>query len=211
MVSKAKATAIGGESPTNGAEPDIEATFPYSVELTIEGISPLLFHAWNNEAVAEKAASAKGSTAKKSDNVESYVARCPDGTIGIPGTYLRGALCSPNGAAKFRQDPRSPRKSALDLYKAGVVVTTDVASLGTKDWDYIDMRRVTVQRAGITRHRPAFLAGWQATFELAVLIPEYIRPLDLHAVLNDAGRLVGLADFRPTFGRFQVRKFEVLG
>ena len=31
-------------------------------------------------------------------------------------------------AAKFRQDPRSQRKSAMDLYKAGVVPLTSAAA-----------------------------------------------------------------------------------
>jgi hypothetical protein len=51
------------------------------------------FHAWNNEAVAEKSAARKNSKAKKTDNVESFVYRTPEGEIAIPGTYLKGSLC----------------------------------------------------------------------------------------------------------------------
>lgn len=203
-----KPTVIG-EEPNNDAADLISLAAPYTVNVTIEGVAPILFHRWSCEAVAEKASAAKGSAAKKTDNVESYVYRCDDGTIGIPGEYLKGAIAGPQGAAKYRQDPRSPRKSALDLYKAGVVPLTLVASLGKKDWDYLDQRRVTVQRAGVTRMRPAFLSGWQATFDLQVLIPEYIAPADLLEVISNAGRLVGLADYRPTYGRFQVVRFDV--
>ena len=188
----------------------IEMSAPYVVSVSVEGICPLLFHRWSNEDVAEKAAAKKGSAAKKTDNVEAYVYRCPDGTIGIPGVYLKGAIAGPQGAAKYRQDPRSSRKSALDLYKAGVHVLTDVATLGKAEWDFLDQRRVTVQRAGITRTRPAMLAGWKATFELQVLTPEYIPPADLLAVVGEAGRLIGVADFRPTYGRFQVTAFDLI-
>ncbi|MDA8315375.1 MAG: hypothetical protein M0010_09405, partial [Actinomycetota bacterium] len=168
-----RATALG-PLVTNDAEEDIATTVPYVAQVTIEGVAALLFHRWSNEAIAEKAAAAKGSKAKKSDNIESYVYRCDDGTIGIPGEYLKGAVCDPrNGAAKYRQDPRSPRKSALDLFKAGVVVLTPIASLGKATWDYLDSRRVMVQRNGITRVRPAFLAGWRATFEVEVITAEY--------------------------------------
>jgi hypothetical protein len=66
-----------------------------------------------------------------------------------------------------------------------------------------------VQRNGITRVRPAFLAGWRATFEVEVITAEYIPPQLLHAVLSDAGRLVGIGDFRPSYGRFQVVEFKV--
>ena len=45
---------------------------------------------------------------------------------------------------------------------------------------------------------------------MQVQTPEYIPPQFLHSVLIDAGRLVGIGDFRPSFGRFNVTKFEVL-
>lgn len=200
-----------GEDPTNGAEVTINLEQPYIAEAQLRGVSALLFHRWNDEAVEAKAAARKGSKAKKSDDVESYVYRTEKGEIAIPGAYLKGAIAGPQGAAKFRQDPRSPRKSALDLYKAGVIVLTELATLGTADWDYLDRRRVTVQRSGITRVRPAMLSGWEAKFELMVQTPEYIHPDELHEVLVQAGRLVGLADFRPTYGRFAVASFQVVG
>lgn len=199
-----KGTALGTDL-NNDAEFAVVATAPYIATVTIEGTSPILFHRWSCEAVEAKSKAAKNSAAKKTDNVESYVYRCEDGTIGIPGMYLRGAVI---GAARYRQDPRSPRKSAMDLYKAGVVPLTLLASIGKAEWDYLDAQRVTVQRAGVTRVRPAFMAGWKATFDLQVLTPEYIAPADLLYVLTEAGRLIGVGDFRPTYGRFQIVKFD---
>src|SRR5512138_2589869 len=202
-------TAIGPIGPLDDTDFVVSMSQPYVVTVRIEGTSALLFHRWCCESVEAKAKAAKGSAAKKSDDVDSYIWRCPDGTIGLPGEYLRGAICGPAGAAKYRQDPRSPRKSALDLYKAAVVSLTDLATLGKTNWDYLDQRRVTVQRAGVTRVRPAFLPGWKATFDLQVLLPEYVPPMDLLEVITRAGQLVGVGDFRPTFGRFQVTAFEV--
>lgn len=198
-------TAVG-ESLTNDAELLIAAGEPYVATVTLEGTCAILFHRWSNEDVAAKGAAAKNSAAKKTDNVESYVYRCNDGTIGIPGEYLRAALVA---AGRYRQDPRSPRKSAIDLYKAAIVPLTEVASLGSAEWDYLDMRRVTIQRNGITRTRPAFLAGWHAEFQLLVNLPEYVPPPVLLESLTAAGKFVGLADFRPTYGRFNVVKFDV--
>lgn len=202
---------------TNDAATDIELTAPYVANISIEGTATLLFHAWSNEAVAEKAAAKKGSTTKKTDNVESYVRRDVDGFICLPGRYFIGSLIDPrNGAAKYRQDPRSPRKSALDLYRAGVVALTELApitpagkSAPAKDWDFLDSQRVTVQRAGVTRVRPAFHPGWTASLQVMVLTPEYISPADLLDCFTKAGQLVGVGDFRPTYGRFAVTRFDV--
>lgn len=195
---------------SNDGESAIALQRPYVLEVTVEGTASFLFHRWSNEDVAAKAAAAKGSATKKTDNVESYVYRMVEGdkksNLAIPGSYLRGAVIN---AAKFRQDPRSPRKSAMDLYKAGVVALTERADLGTSAWDVIDRQRVLVQRSAVTRERPAMLAGWRATFDIQVLLPEYISPRDLISVITDAGRLVGVGDFRPTYGRFIVASTRV--
>ncbi len=206
MAKTAKATAIGPEV-TNGASEAIEMRHPYRAAVKIRGDADILFHRWNVEAVAEKAAAAKGSKSKKTDNVESYCYRNGDGEICIPGEYLRGSVVN---AAKFRQDPRSPRKSAMDLVKAAVVSLTPLASLGIKEWSYEHKCRVVIQRNGITRVRPAVVAGWEAEFIFLVTLPEYVSREVLNALLVDAGRLIGVGDFRPTYGRFQVVGFEVL-
>ncbi len=206
-VTALRKTEIGGEAPTNGAANTIEMSEPYTVRVAIEGVADFLFHRWNPEAVDAKATAAKGSKAKKSDDVESYVYRNDAGELCIPGEYLRQAII---GAAKYRQDPRSPRKSAMDLFKAGVVTLTPLASVGKTAWDYEDRRRVVVQRNGVNRTRPALKAGWRAEFDLMVNLPEYVSPQLLNEVIGAAGRLIGVGDFRPTYGRFNITGFEVL-
>ena len=203
----AKIVSIGGDVPTRGADEAISFSEPYAVEVVIQGVADILFHRWNVEAVEAKAGAAKGSKAKKSDDVESYVYRDEAGMIAIPGEYLRGAIIN---AAKYRQDPRSPRKSAMDLFKAGVVSLTPLASVGAKDWDFEHRCRVNIQRNGITRTRPGMRAGWRATFILSSVLPEYIPPGLLNEVVSAAGRLVGVGDFRPTYGRFSITGFRVL-
>lgn len=201
------ATAIGPEV-TNGAKDIIETGVPYGALITIRGVADMLFHRWNCEAVEAKGKAAKGSKAKKSDDIESYVYRNDDNELCLPGEYLRQSIIN---AAKFRQDPRSPRKSAMDLFKAGIVSLTPLASLGVREWDYEHKCRVTVQRNGITRVRPAMKSGWTAEVHLMVNLPEYISPEALNEVIVNAGRLVGVGDSRPTYGRFQVTRFELTG
>lgn len=198
---------LNRDKTANSAAGEIALSEPWSCSVEVTGSADLLFHRWNNEAVAEKAAARKGSASKKTDNVESYVYRNDAGEICLPGEYLRGAIVH---AAKFRQDPRSPRKSAMDLFKAGVLSLTPLASLGVRDWDYEDRRRVVIQRNGVTRVRPAMRAGWKAQINFLINLPEYIDQPFLLEVLNMAGRLVGVGDFRPTYGRFDVTNFKRL-
>lgn len=207
-------SAIGGDSPTNGAAPLVNIETPYIATITLTGIVDLLFHRWNCEAVAEKAAAGKNSKAKKTDILADYVYMDKDGNLCLPGEYLRQAVIH---AAKSKQDPRSPRKSAMDLHKACITSLTQLAPMFSssdktkpmKTWDYEHKCRAVIQRSAITRVRPAVLSGWTASVQLMCQSPEYVSPADLHDTLNKAGKLVGLADFRPSYGRFLVSKFEV--
>ena len=189
-----------------------DARLPYVAEVETTGVAPFLYHRWSNESVAAKAGAAKGSKAKKTDDLASYVWRNPAGYLCIPGEYLRMSVVN---AARYMQDPRSPRKSAMDLVKAAVISLTELAPVRADgkpvmDWAYIDQRRVMVQRAGVTRQRPALEVGWQATFQLQVQTPEYLPPERLSSLVSDAGRLIGLGDFRPSYGRFSVTGFHLL-
>lgn len=205
-MAKSRMTEIGGSAPTNGAARSIAARVPYTAAVTIKGVSDIIFHAWNCEDVSGTADGPDNSTkSSKTDNLPVYVYRDDKGELGVPGVNICAAIAM---AAKFRKDPRSPRKSAFDLFKAAVVPQTAVASLGVREWDYEHRARVRIKMAAITRVRPAMRAGWEVSFELAVVLPEYIDPSLLHSVISDAGRLVGLCDFRPTYGRFQVTRFE---
>lgn len=201
------ASALGGAVPTNGADEFIEMQKPYRAEISIEGTTPILFHAWNVEAVEAQQSAKKGSKERKTDNVEPFVYRDESGEICIPGSYIRGALV---GAAKFLQDPRSARKSACDLFKAAIIPITRLATLGTKQWDYIDRQRVTIQKNSVTRSRPAFHEGWKVKFVVQVNLPGYVPAKLLHEAVVGAGMFCGIGDFRPTYGQFRVTKFEVL-
>ena len=205
---KNRLTEISGESPSNGAAEFIALQIPSRVQVEIEGVCPLLFHRWNNESVAAKAKAKKGSEEKKTDDIQSFMWADEKGNICIPGEYLRQSVIH---ASKYEQDPRSPRKSMMDLMKAALVSLTELASLGVKQPDFIDQRRVVIQRSAITRSRPAMRTGWKARFILQVQLPEYLAPQKLNYLIQQAGRVVGVGDFRPSFGRFSVVKFEVLG
>jgi hypothetical protein len=179
---------------------------PYRAIVVIKGVAPLIFHRWSPGDQSVKGTTRKGGISSKTDNVESYVFRNDAGQLCLPGEYFRQAII---GASKFRKDPRSPRASAVTLFKAGLVCANELSSLGVEAWDYLDTRRAIIQRSAISRVRPALHAGWEATFELDVILAEYIEPSLLQDAVSDAGRFIGVGDFRPTHGRFQTIRFDI--
>jgi hypothetical protein len=207
-------TELQSEGVDNSADALIELQQPYTVHVKLKGTADLMFHRYNVEEVKAKSEAPKGSKIKKTDNVEAYIWRNQDGKLCIPGEYLRMA-CVETG--RSHQDPRSKRKSARDLFKAVILCLTDLAPIKTaagdiaEEWDYVDKRRVTVQRSAVTRARPVFRQGWEAEFDLMVLSPEHLPPATLQLVLNQAGLYQGVGDFRPTFGRFAVTEFSIIG
>lgn len=186
---------------TNGV---VSPTTTYCVDVEIVGVEAFLCHRYDPEAVKAKGAAKKGSAEKKSDNVESYVYRLDNGECGLPGLNFKASIVE---AARYQQDPRSPRKSARDIVRAGIRIA-GMASFGKKTWDYLDTRRVSVQRNAVPRVRPAMNAGWHLKYRIEVLLPEYISVEFLHALVEQAGRVVGLGDFRPDFGTFRVTSFK---
>jgi hypothetical protein len=190
---------------SNDGESALLATAPHQISFTIRGVADLLFHRWSNEDVAAKATAKRGSAVKKTDNLEAYVWRDDDGQVCLPGTYVHKAMIE---AGKFMQDPRSSRaKQACDLYRAAFLPLTLLVPLGPT-WEFEDKRRMVVNRSGITRTSPGFKAGWEAAFDFDVILPEYVSDEMFHEALSLAGRVIGLAQYRPTYGRFQVVKFD---
>jgi hypothetical protein len=59
------------------------------------------------------------------------------------------------------------------------------------------------------RIRPAMREGWEAEFDLLITTPEYLSPAIMSGLISQAGRLVGLCDFRPTYGRFNIKSLIV--
>lgn len=197
-------TDIDTGTNSNDAEDALLSTAPYRITFTIRGSADLLFHRWSNEDVAAKATAKRGSATKKTDNLEAYVHRDEDGSVCLPGVYLHTAI---KEAGKFMQDPRSSRpKQACDLFKAALIPVTVLCPLGPT-WEIEDKRRMVVNRSGITRTSPGFKAGWEAEFDFDVILPEYVSQEMFHEALSLAGRVIGLAQYRPTYGRFQVVKF----
>ncbi len=193
----------------NGGKRLIEEGEPYIAHVTLKGVSSMLFHSYDVHSVGVKTGSGKGSAAKKTDDIDSYVYRVSedDERLGVPGMNFCRALAI---AAKSVSDPRSPRKSMMDLVAASVIPLDEVAPFHTNvtTWDFVDTRRVVIQRNGIPRQRPGMNKGWKITFHVAVHAPEYIPPDTLHMLAVRAGQFQGLCDYRPTFGRFAVVKFE---
>jgi hypothetical protein len=70
------------------------------------------------------------------------------------------------------------------------------------------LRLAVAQSQGkVMRVRP-FFKNWTTTFQVSVL-EEMVSPAMLKKWLLNGGNFVGIGDYRPRYGRYELRKFEV--
>jgi hypothetical protein len=118
----------------------------------------------------------------------------------LPATVIKGMLLS--GAKK---------KKLGTTFKAGIVISEDARlDIGTNkgtnelwaDANYVDVRAERVMKNAIMRTRPIF-RSWEA--EIVVdYMPDVVNQADIADILHLSGKIIGLCDRRPEFGRFKV-------
>lgn len=170
--------------------------------LTIEGISPLLMHAFPMQPIE--------ALEKKTPEEQAKICLYLDPNDGlkpaIPALALQRAMVS--GATYSKGKGRG---NLSRVVAACVLVSPSYLSLNGAPWE-VDARPVVVPatKGRVIRYRPRF-DRWGVSAEI-----EYdetlLTPLQLRRVVDDTGSRVGLLDFRPEkrgpFGRFHVTQWN---
>lgn len=184
-----------------------------SVTYTIRGITPLLMH---SERLANpfddltKELKALTGKRKKTEDDLLEIARVEwtgglyanDETgIHLPGYNVFSALI---GGGKVHKLGTAIRRSAL-VQEDSIPLVYEGPKKPSQLFQnkrFVDMRSVKVGTAKVMRCRPIF-RNWEATF--TVLFEETgIQRSELDRCLQCSGQMVGVGDYRPRFGRFEV-------
>lgn len=144
-----------------------------------------------------------------------------DGYLYQPATHLEGALVEAAKAFKIKGSGNKTWRSVIRAYcyvkpgqilhlRNGEVVKAPDAELLTNPSNYlsVNVQRVTVGRAAVARSRLEIAEGWQLNFTIEV-IDEQVGPDVIREILAEAGRAVGIGDYRPRHGRFEIVTFDV--
>lgn len=185
--------------------------------VTIEGVQPLLQHAFSDAATAALDASTRKVKMDQAPPREQAAAAAygSDDAHWLPGAAIARILREAGSAHK----QRGSRKSIKYLVPAAVLVTDDRIFLHVPGDPTVrvhtfevDSRPVVIRATGgrIIRHRPRF-DRWAATFTLRV--NESILDAALvHRLLTDGGEQLGIGDYRPEkggpFGVFRVTNWS---
>lgn len=184
--------------------------------VTIRGTRPLLWHHFGPDALPLGKRERTGVAGNDPDEWKRTVLATPEGQLYVEPTYIFGCI---RDGAKYTKKGRGsiqPMVAAtlqvlderiiIDRYLPDGELTTD-----SSQPVYLDVRSVRnpATRARNVRYRVAASPGWMTTF--TILWDATVVSRDqMHAVLIDAGRLVGLGDGRTIgMGRFEIVTFEV--
>jgi hypothetical protein len=191
----------------------------YKVQCSIQGTAGILQHAFG----ATQLRSLQAMTKKGRDD---YTYEWMDtmyidstGYLVQPATHIEGALIK--AAVQFKWQGRKTYKDLMRAYvfcqpdeirhihNGEHVIGPDESLLEEPTENLsVSIMRVVVQRSAVARSRLLIAPGWQLDFTLDV-IDNRIQPSKLQDILEEAGRAVGIGDFRPRYGRFVIRSFEV--
>ena len=184
------------------------------IQCTIQGVSPLLMNRFTEKSEISVSSGTKLSVNSHKDTPrEQATPKCyadDKGFLYIPGPNIFAAIIAAGSYHKAGKRQLTTQKTSL--IPAGMWVLDLVCALNTKDWE-IDSRSVVIPSTGgrIMCHRPR-LDEWAVTFNLEV-DPEMFNEKTVRLLVDDAGKKVGLGDFRPSrkgpFGRFVVRNWTV--
>ena len=184
-----------------------------SLRVTIKGVSPLLMHSArfaNPLDPATKLHKALTSKRKKTDEDHAMIQKSEfmgsiyfDDKQGVylPGVNIEASIFE---GAKMQKLGKSAKRSILILED---VIPLQYKGPKTKEslyenTEFVDVRAVKVGTSKLMRTRPIF-KEWSAEFTVSYN-PEQIDVSEVVRMLEDAGSLIGIGDYRPRFGKFTV-------
>ncbi len=176
------------------------------INVQIKGLSPILLN--NPASMAGNGAGKKVIPTPEQEAAAKCYWDAAHKSLALPSWNLHRAIISASRGYK------DGKKSFAPVVNAGVrVEPADILLFGTDKYT-IDIRRAVVQRQGILRARPSIFP-WALSFDLLVN-EEDVSPRNmqmLRPVVEDAGRRIGLGDFRleksGPFGKFEIAAWEV--
>lgn len=187
------------------------------IEIEIEGATPLLCNRFN-EAAQEAASSGNRSSAAAGDKgtpreqAERKLYIGHDGVPMIPQPNLLRCLVDGGRFHKIGRAQVTTKESSM-LYACLDIHGTEIIIHHREPWR-VDTRAVVVPstKGRILTHRPLF-DDWKLAFTVA-LDKDLLAVSLLRKIVDDAGKRVGLGDYRPArkgpYGRFNVTKWNVV-
>ena len=179
-----------------------------TVNVEIEGISPILFNNFFDPSVLDKPGGKKKSMAQRALDVDQKVYRKTNtGPIGIPSMNIKKCMLE---GSQF-SGMKIGKRGAVEYIRATMFFDTDFVSFGVKKPNGIHEctgRIPPKTGARVMIRRPYLNAGWKLAFNLLFMDERVSLEMGRDA-LTEGGLVRGLCDHRPEYGRFKINRFDI--
>lgn len=186
-----------------------------TINVRIEGITPLLMHRFTDEAAMAATSGTRASIAtdylSPQEQAEQSIYKDDDGNPVMPQPNLFRCFIDAGKFFKSGKSKVTTQKSSL--IPAAVSMNDTYYPVESKAGWTVDTRPVRIPSTGgrILRHRACF-NDWGLEFEME-LDETTITEKTMREIVDAAGRKIGLGDFRPDckgpFGKFVVTNWQV--
>lgn len=183
------------------------------IKAEIRGLSPILINRFTEENEAAVSSGTRVSLRAKDrlprDVAEDKLYKDKLGNLYLPGNMIFACLIAAGTFHKVGKSKMTTQKTSL--IPAGISIMDLVCPLEHKGWE-VDSRAVVIPSTGgrVMAHRPR-LDDWNCKFVLDV-DADMFSERTVRVLLEDAGKKIGLGDFRPSrkgpFGRFSTTSWE---
>jgi hypothetical protein len=191
---------------------------PFTLEVGLRGVTPLLFNRMDIEAYdAENPVGGKKRPRKRPDP-KDMVWWYDDERLALPTINVVRSIVA---AGRYYRSPISsnPRHSAGSTLTEALAPATEYTPFSVKEWDSVDFRLARhgdIKRTPKPTYRPRLEPGWLLGPEpgegvqIIVQLPELYSPAKLLEILTRAGQLCGIGDGRKIgMGRFVIAWHEI--
>lgn len=181
----------------------------YKIDVTIEGVAPYLWGKWtkaSKKALGEGTTGGKKSTSDREQEALEKVCRNSNGLY-LPAQDMEACLVQGIKMGNLKEG----RASAAPYVEATVFVDPREVEFGKKEADFMHDcvgRRPPKRGGACIILRPGLNIGWQLSFTF-IVADDRRTPDLLRRGCEEAGLLAGLGEWRPKYGRFIVKKWEV--
>lgn len=187
------------------------------IDIRIEGTTPLICNRFTDAAAEASTNGVRGSAAAADRGTPQDIATSKlylgnDGAPMIPQPNLLRCLVDGGRFHKAGKSQLTTQKSSI-LYACLDIEGAEIPLIHSQPWR-VDTRAVRIPSTGgrILAHRPCF-DDWALEF-CVTLDESIVGPGVLRNVVDDAGRRIGLGDFRPAtkgpYGKFVVTRWQIV-
>ena len=176
-----------------------------TIEVQVEGISPLLINRFIDASIVSKSKKRTGSLEDAKVEDKLYI---HDGNPCIPGIYFRNAIVEASKQFKIQGKGKATYSK---LVGSTVDIEPEMIILNPGDyfpWSIAGVNPMTRGRMMVCRPR---FDSWGAKFKI-ILNDDGVPVSVMNEIVEHAGRYVGVGDWRPDkkgmFGKFMITSFR---